>query len=56
MGQKPPIRGVTCDLSCPFLNSAQLFQSKVMYENWSGLVEIGVNFQGGVQKPPIKGD
>ena len=37
-GQKPPISGVTCDLRCPFLNLAMLFQSKVMCEN---LVRIG---------------
>ena len=37
-GQKPPIRVVTCDLRCPFSNLAELFQSKVMYEN---LVRIG---------------
>ena len=36
--QKPPIRGVTCDLRCPFSNLAELFQSKVMSEN---LVRIG---------------
>ena len=37
-GQKPPIKGVTCDLQCPFLNLAKLFQSKVICEN---LVQIG---------------
>ena len=28
-GQKPPIRGVTYDLQCPFSNLVELFQSKV---------------------------
>ena len=37
-GQKPPIRGVTCDLRCPFSNLSELFQSTVMCEN---LVLIG---------------
>ena len=55
-GQKPPIRGVTFDLWCPFSNLDELFQSKVMCEN---LVRIGwnrryVNFRGG-KKPPIRG-
>ena len=40
--EKPPIRGVICDLWCPFSNSAELFQSKVMFEN---LVQIGWAFQ-----------
>ena len=55
-GQKTPITGVTCDLWCPFSNSAELFQSKVMCENlvWIGWNQRYVNFQGG-QKPPIKG-
>ena len=29
-GQKPPIRGLACDLQCPFSGLAELFQSKVM--------------------------
>ena len=33
-GQKPPFRGVTCDLRCPSSNLAELFQSKVMCENF----------------------
>ena len=37
-GQKPPIRGVSCDLQCPFSNLSELFQSKIMSEN---LVLIG---------------
>ena len=37
-GQKPPVRGVTCDLRCPFSKVFELFQSKVMCEN---LVLIG---------------
>ena len=41
-GPKPPSRGVTCDLWCPFLNSDELFQSKVMCQN---LVRIGWAFQ-----------
>ena len=40
--QKPPVRGVTCDLRCPFSNLAELFQSKVICEN---LVRIGWAFQ-----------
>ena len=36
--EKPPNRGVTCDLRCPSSNLAELFQSKVMCEN---LVRIG---------------
>ena len=42
LGQKPPIRGDTCDLRRPFSNLAELFQSKVMCEN---LVRIGRAFQ-----------
>ena len=38
LGQKPPIRGVTCDLQSPFLDLAELFQSKVICVN---LVQIG---------------
>ena len=39
-GHKPPIRGVTYDLRCPFSNLAELFQSKVIYVKiWFGLVE-----------------
>ena len=55
-GQKPPIRGVTFDMWCPFSNSNELFQSKVMCENlvWIGWNRRYVNFQGG-QKPPIRG-
>ena len=30
-GQKPPIRGVACDLQCPFSDLAELFQSKVIW-------------------------
>ena len=41
-GQKPPIRGVTCDLRCPFSYMAELFQLKVLCEN---LVRIGWAFQ-----------
>ena len=41
-GRKHPIRGVTFDLLCPFSNSDELFQSKVMCEN---LVRIGWAFQ-----------
>ena len=41
-GQKPTIRGVTCDLRCPFSNLAELFQSKVMCEI---LVQISLAFQ-----------
>ena len=37
-GQKPPIRGVACDLQCPFSNLAELFQSKIICVN---LVRIG---------------
>ena len=41
-GQKPPIRGTACDLQCPFLDLAELFQSKVICVN---LVRIGWAFQ-----------
>ena len=59
-GQKPPIRGVACDLQCPFLDLAELFQSKVICVN---LVRIGWAFQelscpqhfSMGQNPPIKG-
>ena len=40
-GEKAPYwggGGVTCDRRCPFLNLAELFQSKIMCEN---LVWIG---------------
>ena len=37
-GQKPLLKGVTFDLRCPFSNSDELFQSKLMCEN---LVWIG---------------
>ena len=37
-GVETPIRGITFDLRCPFSNSDELFQSKVMCEN---LVWIG---------------
>ena len=33
-GQKPPIRRVACDLQCPFLDLAELFQSKVICVNF----------------------
>ena len=41
-GGEAPIMGVACDLWCPFLNSDELFQLKVMCEN---LVWIGWAFQ-----------
>ena len=41
-GQKLPVRGVTCDLWCPFSNLAVLFQWKVACEN---LFRIGWAFQ-----------
>ena len=37
-GQKPPIRGVACNLQCPFLDLAELLQPKVICVN---LVRIG---------------
>ena len=37
-GAETPIKGVTCDLQCPFSNFVELFQSKVVCEN---LVQIG---------------
>ena len=42
--------GVTFDLWCPFLNSDELFQSKVMGENlvWIGWNRRYVNFEGGL--------
>ena len=33
-GEKPPIRGITCDLQCPFSNLTELFQSKVVCEKF----------------------
>ena len=56
-GQKPPIRGVTCDLWCPFSNSAELFLSKVMCENlvWIGWNRRYVTFQGGGGRSPLLG-
>ena len=49
----PRLRGVTCDVWCPFSNSADLFQSKVMCENleWIGWNRRYVNFQGGGRSP-----
>ena len=41
-GQKPPIRGVACDLQCPFSDLAEIFHSKVICVN---LVQIGWAFQ-----------
>ena len=41
-GRSPLLGGVTCDLPCPFLNSDELFQSKVMCENF---VRVGGAFQ-----------
>ena len=54
-GQKPPLRGVTFDLRCPFSNLNELFKWKVMCEH---LVRICwnrryVNFEGG--RSPILG-
>ena len=37
-GRSSLLGGVACNLQCPFSNSDELFQSKVMYEN---LVRIG---------------
>ena len=57
-GGEPPVRGITCDLRCPFSNFAELFQSKVTCEN---LVRIGWAFQelsfeiSWGQKLPIRG-
>ena len=42
-GEESFIRGDTFDLRCPFSNSDELFESKVMCEN---LVRIGWAFQG----------
>ena len=39
VGEKPPVRGVTCDLQCPSSNLAELFQSKVCVKFWFGMVE-----------------
>ena len=63
VGAEAPITGVTCDLRCPFSNSDELFQPKVMCEN---LIRIGWVFQelsfefsrgegGGGQKPLLGG-
>ena len=59
-GQKPPMRGVACDLQCPFSDLAELFQSKVMCKfgsDWLSLsrVIVSTNIFLWGQKPPIKG-
>ena len=48
--------GITFDLWCPFLNSDELFQSKVMCGNlvWIGWNQRYVNFEGG-GRPPMRG-
>ena len=59
-GRTPPIRGVACDLQCPFSDLAELFSSKVICVN---LVRIGWAFKSYRvhkhfsmgQKPPIRG-
>ena len=48
-GRNPLLWRVTFDLRCPFPNSDELFQSKVMCEN-----RRYVNFEGG-GRPPIRG-
>ena len=55
-GKLPPIRGVTFELWCPFLNSSELFQSKFMCGNlvWIVWNRRHVNFEGG-GKPPLVG-
>ena len=58
-GQKPPIRGVTCDLRCPFSNLAELFQSSHAWKfgsDWLNLsrVIVSSNIFSGGQKPPIR--
>ena len=49
-GRNPLLGGVTFDLWCPFLNSNELFQSKVMCGNlvWIGWKRRYVNFEGGL--------
>ena len=46
-GQKPPIRGVTCDFRCPSLNLAELFHSKShvwkFCSDWSSLSRVIVS-------------
>ena len=48
-GRNPQLGGVTFDLWCPFLNSDELFQPKVMCGNlvWIGWKWRYVNFEGG---------
>ena len=55
MGQTPPIREITFELWCPFLNSDELFQSKFMCGNlvWIGWNRRHVNFEGG-RRPPVR--
>ena len=55
-GRHPLLGGVTFELWCPFLNSDELFQSKVMCGNlvWIGRNRRHVNFEGG-GRPPVRG-
>ena len=50
-GRNPLLGKVTFDLWCPFLNSDELFQSKVMCGNlvWIGWNRRYVNFEGGLR-------
>ena len=55
-GRHSLLGGVTFELWCPFLNSDELFQSKVMCGNlvWIGWNRRHVNFEGG-GRPPVRG-
>ena len=52
-GRNPLLGGVIFDLWCPFLNSDELFQSKVMCGNlvWIDWNRRYVNFEGGGRLP-----
>ena len=57
-GEKPLLGGVTFDLRCPFSNSDELFQSKVMCENLVGLDWLkseACYFSGGGEMSPFSG-
>ena len=52
--RSPLLWGVTCDLRCPFLYMAELFQSKVCVKIWFGLVEPFKSHHGKKKKKKKK--
>ena len=54
-GRKPLLGGVTFDIWCPFSNSDELFQSKVMCENLAciGSIRRYVKFRGEGGRSPL---